>query len=286
MIRVASMAIGLAATVIAAFATPIRAQLPDYPLAPLRPSGDLVAPYFDGWYANTDGSFTLSFGFLNRNTRENVYIPLGPNNFVEPEEFDGVQPEYFPAVFRGGFEGRRERGAFAIRVPASFANRDVVWTLTHAGQSYSIPGRVTSPAYELSRAPYSAGSLPPEARFREGGPVSTGREGIYSDPETVSVGVALPVSLWVRDRGERENNRLYPVEVTWQRHQGPGPVDFGTVELVEESDGWAKLEMMVTFSEPGEYVLRARIDNFRAPDSGFDYNCCWSNAYVPVAVIR
>jgi len=26
------------------------------------------------------------------------------------------------------------------------------------------------------------------------------------------------------------------------------------------------------------------VDNFSAPDSQFDNQCCWSNAYVPVTV--
>jgi hypothetical protein len=67
-----------------------------YPLTPLPPSGDFVAPFFDGWYQNPDGTYTLSFGFFNRNTQEIVEVPLGPNNYIEPAEFDGVQPTYFP----------------------------------------------------------------------------------------------------------------------------------------------------------------------------------------------
>ena len=31
-------------------------------------------------------------------------------------------------------------------------------------------------------------------------------------------------------------------------------------------------------------VVRLRVDNFTAPDSKFDNQCCWSNAYVPVTV--
>ena len=280
-----------AITLIASVAPALSAQVPDYPLAPLRTSGDLIAPYFDGWYANADGSFTLSFGFLNRNTREDVRIPLGPDNFIEPAEFDGVQPDFFPVVSRGGFSGRRERGAFAIRIPGAAADRDVVWTLRHAGHSYSIPGRVTSPAYELSLEPYSSGSAAPELRFQEDGTTSTGREGVYADAVTVSVGVGLPISLWAQDRGERPNGRLYPVAVTWQRHQGPAAVEFGTVSRAgREQSGptpreGSEFRTIVTFREPGTYILRVRVDNFRAPDSGFDYNCCWSNAYVPVTVV-
>jgi hypothetical protein len=258
------------------------AQLPDYPLSPLRPRGDLVAPFFDGFYRNADGSFTLSFGFLNRNTDEDVYIPLGPNNFIEPAEFDGVQPTFFPHYSRGGFVGRRERGAFAITVPAEFAGRDVVWTLTHAGQTWSVPGRVTRPGYELSYLPAAAGSLPPSVRF-EDGPESTGREGVYAERETVRAGEGLAISLWVQDRGERVDGRV-PVNVTWQRHQGPGAVEFQPATQRTDQEGWGEATTVAVFREAGEYVLRARVDNFGSSDSRFDNQCCWSNAYVPVTV--
>ena len=48
---------------------------------------------------------------------------------------------------------------------------------------------------------------------------------------------------------------------------------------------WTVATTQVTFSEPGDYVVRLRVDNFMAPDSKFDNQCCWSNAYIPVTVI-
>ena len=275
---------GVAVAVVGLTTLPIQAQRPSFPLSPLRPAGDLVAPYFDGWYPNADGSFTLSFGFMNRNTEETVDIPLGPNNFIEPVEFDGVQPSHFPPVDRGGFIGRRERGAFAIRVPAHLSDRDVVWTLSHAGHTYSIPGRVTSPAYELSHLPASAGSLPPILRFTEAGPEANGREGVYADRQTIRAAAGLPLTVFVRDLGERENTRRVPVNVTWQKHQGPGRVEFDYETERVDMEGWGRADNMATFREPGKYVLRVRVDNFRASDSSFDNQCCWSNGYVPVTV--
>ena len=50
--------------------TPVDAQdwsRREFPLAPPNAGGNFVAPYFDGFYENADGSFTLSFGFMNRN---------------------------------------------------------------------------------------------------------------------------------------------------------------------------------------------------------------------------
>ena len=279
---------GLSAVAVGLAASPLSPQAPADPLTPLRASGDLVAPYFDGWYANADGSFTLSFGFMNRNTEEVVDIPLGPNNHIRPAEFDGVQPTHFTPVSYGGFSGRRERGTFAVTVPEDLADQDVVWTLAHAGQPHSVPGRVRSPAYELSRTPAGLGSLPPAIRFEGDGAVSMGREGIYAHPQTVRAHQGLILSVEVQDRGEQIPESRFrsraPVGVHWVTHQGPGSVEFDAERQTIDAEGWGMARTMVTFREPGEYVLRVRADNFRAPDSGFDYQCCWSNAYLPVTV--
>ena len=97
------------------------AQLPshlrEYPLAERKASGDLVAPIFNGWTPHEDGSVTMLFGFANRNREEIVDIPLGPNNYIEPAEFNGAQPTHFPVYNRGGFIGINERGTFAVTVP-------------------------------------------------------------------------------------------------------------------------------------------------------------------------
>jgi len=50
------------------------------------------------------------------------------------------------------------------------------------------------------------------------------------------------------------------------------------------TNGWTEVSTTATFTAPGDYVVRLRVDNFEAPDSQFDNQCCWSNAYVPVTV--
>ena len=91
------------------FLTPVSAQLPshlrDYPLGEQKSSGDIVAPIFNGWVENEDGSVRLIFGFANRNTEEIVDIPIGPNNLIEPSQFNGVQPTHFPIYKRRAFIG-------------------------------------------------------------------------------------------------------------------------------------------------------------------------------------
>jgi hypothetical protein len=250
------------------------------PLMPLAPGGDVVAPFFDGWYRNPDGTFTLSFGFFNRNTGTLIEIPIGENNFIEPAEFNGAQPTSFPPVSYGGFSGRRERGAFAVRVPADYADREVVWTLTANGKTHSVPGRITADAYELGYTPMAAGSQPPLLRFGSETPAASGREGVTIE-RSARIGIPLDLAVEVEDRGERE--RRVPVNVTWQKHQGPGPVAFAPASREVDAPG-GEAVTTATFSEPGEYVLRVRVDNFTMSDSSFADQCCWSNGYVRVRV--
>ena len=44
--------------------------------------------------------------------------------------------------------------------------------------------------------------------------------------------------------------------------------------------------MTATFTEPGEYTLRVRADNWSAHDSSPGDQCCWTNGYVNVKVTR
>jgi hypothetical protein len=268
-------------------------ELRDYPLSTFHKSGDLVAPFFDGFYDNGDGTVTFSFGFLNRNTEEIVDIPLGPNNFIEPAQFNGVQPSHFPVYDRGGLQGKRERGAFAVTVPANMAGTEVVWTLTHAGRTYAVPGRTGSIAYDMSTGPAAFGSLPPAIRFTADSRISTNREGVVAERVTAKVGTPVALSALVQDRGVREpyaadldGKTVFAVNATWILHQGPAGarVQFSAESEKIESEGWGVATTQATFPQAGEYIVRLRADNFGAPDSKFDNQCCWSNAYVTVTV--
>jgi len=277
----------------------LQAQLPanlrDYPLASLKKSGDLVAPFFDGWYDNGNGTVTYQFGFLNRNTEEIVDIPLGENNRITPAQYDGVQPTHFPVYNRRGLTGKRERGVFAVTVPNH--QTEVVWTLTHAGHTYSVPGRSGAIAYEMSRGTAAFGSLVPAIRFSPTGPESRGTEGPMAERVMATVGTPVTLAALVQDRGERyglADKEVYPVRAEFIWHQGPADIEFDPPTVTVEPDGsanegaavssWGRVSTQATFTQPGEYVVRIRADNFGAPDSKFDNMCCWANAYVPVTV--
>ena len=90
-------------------------------------TGQNIAPVFEGWERNPDGSFNLVFGYFNRNWDEEIDVPIGPNNAIEPGGPDQGQPTHFYP--------RRTRFLFRIRVPSDFGDKELVWTLTSNGKT-------------------------------------------------------------------------------------------------------------------------------------------------------
>ena len=89
--------------------------------------GQRVAPIFEGWMENDDGSFDMIFGYFNLNSEEILDVPVGPDNRVEPGGPDQSQPaHFFP---------RRSRFTFRVTVPPDFGDRELVWTLTSNGRT-------------------------------------------------------------------------------------------------------------------------------------------------------
>src|SRR5262245_3028859 len=77
------------------------------PSEPARESGQSVTGAFEGWFKNPDGSFSLLLGYYNRNRKQELNIPIGPHNHIEPGGPDRGQPTHF----RPG----RGWGIFAIK---------------------------------------------------------------------------------------------------------------------------------------------------------------------------
>ena len=267
------------------------------PLTPLPANGLRVAPFFDGWYQNTDGTVTLSFGYSNLNLTELVEIPLGPDNFIAPAEFDGGQPTSFPAPgARNEDEDdpptrrERERGVFTVTVPAGFRD-DVVWTLVNQERTFSVPGNAQSSAYQL-QWPMAMGSQPPLVRFSPDGPAGRGPTGIDAEPISASVDTPLSLTVWIHDDSVREEEPIAvrrrrgdaaALNVTWFKHTGPGSVVFSShTDSIAETEGMATTT--ATFEQPGEYLIRVRADNFGRIDSSAGNQCCWTNGYVKVTV--
>ena len=240
----------------------------------LRPRGQPVIPLYEGYYPNPDGTYEICFGYFNLNTEEDVDIPLGPNNVIEPAEFDGMQPTHFDRVPEGNY--RRRFCVFTVNVPADFGQQEVLWTLNTHGEAITTPGRVLL-SYILDE-PDSGGRgiIAPVLRFEEDGPEFKGRTGFTGAPLTVAVGDPLTLSALVDHPG----NRTWQA---WTLHQGPGQVEFTEPEFwVANADGVGTTS--ARFDEPGEYLIR--VQAIDSPTSSFEFHCCWTNGYIPVTVVQ
>jgi len=239
----------------------------------LRPSGQAVVPLFEGWFENSDGTSDICFGYFNLNTAEALDVPLGPDNFIEPSEFDGMQPTHFDRVPEAGY--RRHFCVFTVTVPEDFAQGRVVWTLRTRGEPLSTPGKLLPPYYLDEPETGGRGVVAPVLKLAANGPEFQGRTGLTVSPRTVAVGDPLTLTVWVDHPAPRS-------WVGWTVHQGPGHVEFGEAEMqVEQADGTATTT--ARFSEPGEYLVR--VQSIFSTTS-FEYHCCWTNGYIPVTVTR
>ena len=260
-------------------------------IALLRPDGGPVVPLFDGWYQNPDGTYNLCFGYFNVNTEEVLELPIGEDNFIEPIEFDGMQPTQFLPVPDGG---RRFYCAFTVNVPETFGpDDDVVWTLRSVGVNRSVPGRIKYASYHLEEPMQETRSTvaPTLNLLDRNGPEAMGRTGVTIGHLEANVGNPLSLTVWAsRPVNPYRENDTRPIQLWWFKHQGPpGDVTFSEDRiavpfetLMQSKDGRAATTQ-VTFSEPGEYTLRVQAYH---GFSDFEFQCCLTNAYVQVRVSR
>jgi len=228
-------------------------------------SGQGVAPVFEGFDVNPDGSFNMWFGYMNRNYEEEIDIPVGPNNSFQPGG-DRGQPAHFQI--------RRHKDVFKVTVPKDFGDQKLVWTLNAHGQSQEVTGTL-NPVWMIDRL-----------RTTRGG----NSERVDSNtPPVVSVAVAHsgtgPATLTVSATDDGLPVRAgKPVGMTinWAKYRGPGAVVFQptTAKIVD-----GRAVATASFSEPGEYMLQAVVDDGSGELAGnFGYHCCWTNTQVKVTV--
>ena len=250
------------------------ASVAQTPLAPAAPTGQTATPAFEGWYKNADGTFSLSFGYYNRNLTEVLSIPVGPDNFVSPGDANQGQPAYFYP--------RRHWGVFAVKVPADFGNKKVVWTVNVRGKTFAVSGSLRD-EWQIDALEGEAGSnnTPPVLAFDEGGPQARGPGGITVE-RTASVGKPITITVVAKDDGASLVRGGYPVTLTWFTHQGPALVTFGTPTAKLTPTG-GTASTTATFSRPGDYIVRVRANDSDVVAAGHS-QCCWTNAFVKVRV--
>jgi hypothetical protein len=257
------------------------------PFEPAHDFGQSVTGAFEGWFPNADGTFSILLGYYNRNQKQELDIPTGPNNRIEPGGPDQGQPTHFLTG--------RQWGVFTIRVPKDFGDRKMTWTIIANGQTTVIPMSLNT-LWEVQPFREASGNQPPFMSFTEGGPWVQGPAG---QSKTVSTTLPEPADLtvWVADdamaplAGARPMST--PVLLSWSKFRGPGTVTFANARPAAEKKSDVKApastkftgmaHTSATFSEPGEYILRV-VANDWSGDGGRGFQCCWSNAQVRVSV--
>jgi hypothetical protein len=206
--------------------------------------GQSVAPSFEGWEPNPDGTFSLYFGYMNRNYEEKLDIPVGPDNLMEPGR-DRGQPTHFLT--------RRRRNVFSVVVPKDFGDRQIVWTLSIRGNTEKATGSLR-PIYQIDLSrDRNTGNTPPAI---EAGP-----------DQTVTLPAAATLSVSASDDGlpkrrggggpsrlpgEPPKAREAGITIEWTKHRGPGDIAFGAA--TQEVLG-GKATTQATFSAPGDYMV-------------------------------
>jgi len=257
------------------------------PIEPAREAGNSVTGAFEGWFKNPDGTFSLLLGYYNRNQKQEIDLPIGPNNHIEPGGPDRGQPTHF-------LPGRGW-GLFTVRVPADFGDGKITWTLIANGKTTVIPASLNV-TYEIS--PFieaSVGNTPPSISFDEGGASAQGPQGITTST-TAKVGVPLTLSVWVSDdakftssSGARPSTLGAPVTVRWIPYRAPGAVTFSNerppaVKLDRGNAPFSgKATTNVTFSAPGDYILNVTANDYSG-EGGAGFQCCWTTGKVKVSV--
>jgi hypothetical protein len=248
------------------------------PLEPIKERGQGVYPVYEGWYKNTDGSFTFLLGYFNRNTKEAIDVPIGPNNKVEPGGPGVGQPTHF--------DPRRGWGVFTIKVPADFGTKKLVWTINVNGLNASVPMHLDPNWFIEPFEDAASKNRPPALRFERAGRPFLGPPVGVSVELTALAGEQLLLPLYASDvkptsnLGTRTRPARERLDITWTKFRGPGGVIFANHKPPIEN---GQATTTATFAVPGEYILRAEA-NDETGEGGGGFQCCWTSVHVQVTV--
>ena len=104
--------------------------------------GQTVAPAYEGFEINEDGSYNLLFGYMNQNWLEEIDVLVGPDNYfarteaggLDDLELDAYDPDQADRGQPTHFLPRWILFTFRVPVPEDFEG-ELVWTLTTQGET-------------------------------------------------------------------------------------------------------------------------------------------------------
>lgn len=248
-------------------------------------TGQNIAAVFEGWEQNPDGSFNLVFGYLNRNWVEEVNVPIGADNAIEPGGPDQGQPTHFLP--------RRNRFVFRIRVQKDFGKKELVWTLTSHGKTERAYGSL-KPDYFIDDLVIMAnngaagmggtdaslkGNKPPVLKV-DGDKHRTAKAGQPVSLVAIATDDGIPRVRPMQRVNPNASSRFTVdsatgLRLSWFVYRGAGKVEFDPPQTNVWEDtrdgasspwsyGWrtpavppeGKWAVRASFSQPGTYVLR------------------------------
>ena len=224
--------------------------------------GQDIVPVYEGWLRNPDGTFTFVFGYFNRNWKEELAIPAGPDNKLEPGAADRGQPTYFLP--------RRQSWVFRVQVPKDWGQQELVWTITAHGRTEKAYAQLLPEEEMLERLIMTRGNLSPGLDDPNKPPsvsIAPVPSATLDTPITLTALVTddglpkprppRPVSPGIPQA--QTNSAAPPLKpglfVTWFEYRGPAKVTFGAGGPIAVSNGRAMTTAQ--FSAPGTYVLQA-----------------------------
>jgi hypothetical protein len=216
-----------------------------------------VSPTYDGWEQNTDGSYTMHFGYFNRNTQQEFNIPIGPDNNIDGG--DKGQPTHFYTD--------RKWWVFDVVVPKDWPkDKRVVWTLTTNGRTNQAKGWLQE-EWEVDKGVIAKNAARDPSLMTAG---TNERDIDHQNvapkiapiaPQTVNLADTLTVAATATDDGRPKpasaNTTQEGLRLRWIHYRGPANVRFDPDIMPTRAYGKpATLETKVKFTEPGEYILR------------------------------
>lgn len=286
------------AIMIAAGGALLSAQAVLLPSSPSKQFGGSIAPVYEGWWDNADGTKTALFGYYSRNTAEEIDVPLGPNNRFEPGDMDRAQPTHFLTS--------RQYGMFTVVLPKDFGkNGKLTWVLNVAGYQGTAnvnlaPDFVMSAAKSVEEAPDRTFNVPPAFAFEPNGLKFTLPAASTANvvKRTAKVGQPMAVEIYAEDDAKYSSgantpmkNPPPPVTLVVSKYRGPGAVTIAErhpkVTTVKGGKPFEPFEgkatTTATFSEPGEYWLHVTANDYSG-HGGRGAGCCWSTGVMKVMV--
>ena len=252
------------------------------PLQPARDAGQSVTAAFEGWYQNPGRHLHAAGRLLQSQHQADA---RHSRRTEQPHRARRPRLRAAHALPAAAAVGR-----LTIKVPEGF--RRQATHLDHRRQrpdhhaadrrDQGLPDR----AVQGSRAGQRAAE---DSVRSEGAGVSRGRRSALARRSTGTVG--QPVTLERHRHRRRADNDpdliADSVEAAAdQRVRGASTAASATSRFASarpsvDKDG--KVTTTATFSQPGDYILRAQV-NDRSGEGGGGFQCCWTNAHVKVTI--